>query len=133
MREKVIFAVFVLLGLLIVFVLFFPAIDHHPDVPVLRAMTEATAIATATKAYHIEYGAFPTGSPAQIAATLSGQNSNHIVFIEMQRKSIGSDGQFIDPWGQAYALAFDGGTNVIVRSAGKDKVFGTPDDVEAER
>ena len=127
------FAIFVLLGLLIVFVLFFPAVGSHPGGPNARAMAEVTAIAYAAKAYRIEFGSFPTGSPVQIAATLSGQNSNRIVFVELQRKSIGPDGQFIDAWGQAYALTFPSASNVVVRSSGEDKVFGTSDDIEAKR
>jgi hypothetical protein len=132
MLKKVIFAVVILLGLLIILGLFFPlSMDHHPA-QVSQVVREISSIAIAAKAYHLEYGFSPTGSPVQIAAALSGQNPKKIVFIEMPGKSIGSDGQFIDPWGMPYSIVFSSESNVVVRSAGKDRTFKTGDDIESE-
>jgi type II secretory pathway pseudopilin PulG len=131
MRRRVTYGVIALIALLIIAVLLVLGIQDHHDTSFGRAMAEATTIAMATRAYHTEYGSFPTGSPVQIAASLSGQNPRHIVFITMRSKSIDSSGQFIDPWGRPYAIAITGQTNVVVKSAGKDEVFGTTDDIEA--
>ena len=129
MRKKITSVLVALVGLLIVFVLFFPAIGSHSGASVPRARVEVASIAMAAKTYWIKYGSFPTGTLAEIAATLSGQNSNGIVFIERQKRSIRPDGEFIDPWGRPYAITFPSATTVVVRSAGRDKVFETADDI----
>jgi len=131
MRRKAIYAVVVLLGLLVAFALLFPAFDHHPALP--RVNREVYSIVIAARAYRNEYGSFPTGSTVQIAAALSGQNPRQIVFIELPRKSIGPDGQFIDPWGVPYSVVYSSDSNVVVKSAGKDKIFGTADDIDSEK
>ena len=132
-RKKIIYAVLGLIGLLVVRGLFFPVISHPPGHSLTaRAYIMEEAIVTGAKAYRMEYDSFPTGSTAQITAALSGNNPRHIFFIDLSPSRV-VDGQIIDEWGTPYSITFPTASNVVVRSAGKDKIFGTADDIVSDQ
>ena len=135
-----------------------------------QAKNDLTQIVTAVTAFYTEYGKYPTTQTTDVTATYGAGNSSGPLFNELRGKTatlntrqivfisppedsaqpnpkgkIGSDGQFYDPWGAAYALRIDadydnqvanpyGGTGgagadpirqgVIVWSRGKDLTLG---------
>ncbi|AKJ65125.1 prepilin-type N-terminal cleavage/methylation domain-containing protein [Kiritimatiella glycovorans] len=89
-----------------------------------KARTEIKSIEMAVKAYESEYGKYPnqTGASdgtfstdeqlvnilrADDDADLSEDNPRRIVFLEVGEKSL-DDGDFVDPWGEEYQVAYDG-------------------------
>ena len=125
----VIAIVAVLLGL--AFPVFQAVIDRAKKV---QAKNDLTQIVTAVSTFYTEYGRYPidssittdgaatfgggvTGKPVidELRAKSASLNTRQIVFISPPEESaqaspkgkIGSDGQFHDPWGSAYAFEID--------------------------
>jgi prepilin-type N-terminal cleavage/methylation domain-containing protein len=124
----------VLLGL--VFPVFQGVLERAKKV---QAKNDLTQIVTAVNAFYTEYGRYPLGGTitTDTAATCgAGSSSSKAVFDELRGKSttlntrqivfispgedtvqtspkgkIGSDGQFYDPWGFAYAIRIDADYN----------------------
>jgi prepilin-type N-terminal cleavage/methylation domain-containing protein len=140
----------------------------------VQAKNDLTQIVTAVNAFYTEYGRYPTDQTTDAAATYGGVgtsskfvfdelraktatlNTRQVVFISPPEDSsqtspkgkIGSDGQFRDPWANAYAFRMDAdydnqvanpyGTNgagadpvrqgVIAWSFGKDVQLGNQGD-----
>lgn len=94
---------------------------------------EAALIVQAANDYRAEYGSFPTGTLNQIETLLSGENPKRIVFVALPPTAGTPKGRFVDPWGTAYSIAFPSESNVTVKSAGKDRILGTPDDIEFQK
>ena len=134
--KTIIYAVVGLIIFFVVFIVKYTTIGSHPVEysPTARAYAAELFIVTGLKAYRIEYGSFPKGSTAQITAALSGKNLQHMVFIEPSEQFIRVvDGQIIDPWGTPFSITVPTETNVVVRSAGWDKIFGTADDIASDQ
>jgi len=68
------------------------------------------------------------GENAEIAASLSGQNSLHLVLIPRNHLAINPAGELCDRWGTPFRFHALSGAQMEVRSAGPDKKFGTSDD-----
>ena len=126
----VIAVIAMLLGL--AFPVFQGAIDRAKKV---QAKNDVTQIVTAVNAFYTEYGRYPIDSSitSDAAAIFGGRgstskpvldelraksvslNTRQIVFISppedttqaTPKGKIGSDGQFRDPWGSAYAFEID--------------------------
>ena len=143
----------------------------------VQAKNDLTQIVTAVNAFYTEYGRYPTSATTDATATYgAGSSSSKAVFDELRntgsvtintrqivfispaedgtqtspKGKIGSDGQFHDPWGSAYAIGIDaaydnqitpnpyGANNgagaspvrqgVIAWSVGKDKKLGNNGD-----
>ena len=156
----------ILLGL--VFPVFQGVLERAKKV---QAKNDLTQIVTAVNAYYTEYGRYPIVTDdtplantsdlfytlravASGANAANATNTRQVVFISpgedatqpISKGKIGGDGQFYDPWGQAYQIAIDGtydnqianpyGNNtgagadpvrqgVIAWSYGKDQTKGT--------
>jgi prepilin-type N-terminal cleavage/methylation domain-containing protein len=97
-----------------------------------QAKNDVTQIVTAVNAFYTEYGKYPTGATTDSAATYGTGTASDVLFNELRNKGatintrqivfispaedasqtapkgkIGSDGQFHDPWGSAYAVRMD--------------------------
>ncbi len=87
-----------------------------------QARNDVQQIATAIKAYNLEYGKLPGtatadgAAPANLISILTSSNTNNprgIVFLEPKTttgKKGGynlSDGKYYDPWGTAYTVTLD--------------------------
>lgn len=128
---KIIAAVLVLAALVWVW-LAWPPIHEGPPRHDIQAMSEIASIKVACLAYRTVYGTFPTGSLPQVCTSLAGLNPRNVVFIEFHPQSITTNGLFLDPWGTEYRLTFPTLTSVEARCAGKDRQWGTKDDIAGE-
>ena len=90
-----------------------------------RAEVEVKAIASALTAYRNDYGVYPSGAVADVAAALLGLNSNQVRYIDgVDVTDLG----FTDPWQRPYRVVLHGG-NPKVFSTGPDGEAGTIDDI----
>jgi len=72
----------------------------------------------------------PVGENAEITAALTGENSAKFVFISPRHRAISARGELCDRWGTPFRFHQVSGTRMEIRSAGPDRKFATPDDVE---
>jgi len=113
--------------------LLFPSVTvgGNPDSPKAQAKNDVLQLATAIKAYEVEYGHLPGTNRGivgkELMDTLMGTtnalNPRAIVFIEVKQAKNGKggvtpEGIFVDPWGGPYQVAFASGANSIVTNAG---------------
>jgi len=75
----------------------------------------------------MKYSNYPTGENSDIVRALAGDNSQKIVFLNFTSK-VESPNEMLDPWKKPYQIQFFQQTNFVIRSAGKDKIFGDKDD-----
>jgi len=78
--------------------------------------------------YKQTFGNYPSGENSNIVNVLSGKNSQKTVFLNFRRTSEHPN-EMVDPWETPYQIEFSQQTNFIIRSAGKDKIFGNADDI----
>lgn len=107
-----------------------PRYGSNPPSLNMLAKSELNSIRSACLAYRSEFGVFPTGTVTDICHALSGTNSMNLKFIEIDPALMTTNGVMTDPWQTPFSVSFPDGTSVVVRSAGKDKMFGTQDDIE---
>jgi len=73
-----------------------------------QARNDVHQIASAVKAYLLEYGKLPSGNPI---AELTGSNPKKIVFLEAKNAKNGKGGleggTMKDPWGKSYDIELD--------------------------
>ena len=74
-------------------------------------------------------GALPTGSNRELVAALAGENAHRIRFIDPASPFINADGELLDRWQVPLFFHFVEADDVGVRSAGRDRVLWTADDV----
>ncbi len=74
-----------------------------------QARNDVSQIASAVKAYFLEYGSLP--EKGTLMATLTGNNPKKIVFFEAKNAVKGKGGlqgqNMMDPWGEAYKITLD--------------------------
>jgi len=76
----------------------------------------------ALQKYKERGGSYPTGSNADIAKALQGQNPKNIIVIIGAKMPMNEKGEFIDPWGTPLRIYFSD-TGVLIRSAGPNRSF----------
>ena len=109
------------------------ALLQHKDPPPGRkwqAQMEVKTLHEACKNYLMAYAHFPTGEASQVYAALSGNNPRDVRFVYKPDYKWGTNGIVLDPWNTPYQIDFIDSETVIVRSAGKDVTWKTPDDIE---
>ena len=89
---------------------------------------DIASLVGAIKGYESECGAVPTGERSNVVKLLSGYNSKKIQFLVL-RQTLEHPNEMVDPWGTSYQIEFSQQTNFVIRSAGKDKIFGDADDI----
>jgi hypothetical protein len=75
----------------------------------------------ATNAYATEYGSPVSGSPAQILATLRGDNPRKIIFFDTVARCINGQGELIDPWGTPYRFDLSDAEKPRIWSCGRNR------------
>lgn len=78
--------------------------------------------------YKQVFGSYPSGENSNIVSVLAGDNPQKTVFLNFRRTSEHPN-EMLDPWGIPYQIKFFQQTNFVIRSAGKDKIFGDADDI----
>ena len=81
--------------------------------------------------YKTDVGNFPTGSVSEIFRALN-DNPKHKIYVEYVGRSSASPkwiDSFVDPWGSLYKIEIQSQKNVIIYSAGINKIFGDDDDM----
>ncbi len=81
---------------------------------------ELSTLAVAIQRYQSREGTFPQGSNIEISRKLDGKDGN-IQYIKFPRRSIDSEGRFVDPWGTPYVFAHRS-DRMIIWSFGKNKI-----------
>ena len=84
--------------------------------------------AEALKQFGIKYGRLPVGDNASIIRNLSGTNSDESIFMALLPET-NSAGEIFDAWKAPFKIEIVAKTNFIIRSSGKDKIFGDADDI----
>jgi hypothetical protein len=92
-----------------------------------KAKLQIAELVIALKNYESAFGVYPTGENSNIVSVLAGDNAKKIVFLNF-RRIMEHPNEMVDPWGTPYRIEFFQQTNFIIRSAGKDKIFGDADD-----
>jgi hypothetical protein len=120
-----------LIAVAVIVLLLWPmSIRHPPPTPNLLAKLELRQIQMACRSYTVDNRASPSGSVSAVCQALTGKNS--IPYIEFNSRRTTHDGSFLDPWGTPYHFSFFNPTNPVVSSAGKDRSWGTVDDIISE-
>lgn len=94
------------------------------------AKNDLTQIVDGLRNYKTEYGDFPRGTNAEIAAKLRGDNPRNIQFMDIVSNP---HGEFIDPWGMPYQIGVSSTGTPWAYSFGKNKIdeYGNGDDVKS--
>ena len=123
--------VIAILGILMA--LLFPAVQGALEAAKkTQAKNDVVQIATAITAYETEYGRLPltnkTSVDSELVLALIGgaantNNPRQITFLEVQAAKKGkggtnSSGDFVDPWGGTYKIAFDSDYDNRITTAG---------------
>ena len=88
----------------------------------------------ACQAYQEEYGILPKVSGnVGMTDVLNGNNPKKIVFIEFHSKSLNQNKEVIDPWGTPLRFGFLPDSDILIESAGKDRIFETKDDLSNKK
>lgn len=100
-----------------------------------HAATMANQLMIACDIYKVEYGAYPeTSENYRLYLILNGEKSSKgnfrgIQFMSFNKKDMSPNGEILDPWKTPYRIVFDD-KGPLITSAGKDKIFGTKDDID---
>jgi len=109
-----------------------PSFDYDPISPGMDTYMTMGHIDQARKLYEAFEGHIPAGNSAEIVATLRGQNPRNFDYLQRDGKVVNSDNEVLDHWNTPLDISFVDEQLKIV-SAGKDRVFETPDDIWYEQ
>jgi hypothetical protein len=129
MKLKSLITVF--LALVIVAVLTAMVLPFFAKVKIGRpsnVQLDISELAYALRGYESEYGMLPGGENSNVVRILAGDNQKKIEFLNFRRSAEHSN-EMVDPWETPYQIQFFQQTNFVLRSAGKDKIFGDADDI----
>ncbi|MBA4147289.1 MAG: type II secretion system protein GspG [Verrucomicrobia bacterium] len=88
------------------------------------------SIRTAIEQYKAEYSVYPQATPENLLKVLRGENAEgknprKIAFLTWNMDS----NHMVDPWNTPYQIEFINSDSVLIKSAGKNRVFGDADDI----
>jgi len=92
-----------------------------------REQAEMVAMEAAFESYHADFGAYPEMRNAAVSQALSGQNSQHKVYMEFPTTMVNPDHLIVDPWGTPYEFSLVE-SHPEIRSAGPNRKFETGGD-----
>ncbi len=113
-----------------VFLVLYPWRRSGPHPPGNRALAEMNSIRTAIEQYKAEYSVYPQATPENLLKVLRGENAEgknprKIAFLTWNMDS----NHMVDPWNTPYQIEFINSDSVLIKSAGKNRVFGDADDI----
>jgi type II secretory pathway pseudopilin PulG len=126
MKAKVLFLIIGLLAAIFLLPLILPS----PYRTYLHIKMDEEMLLQALNSYRSVYNRYPAGNSFEVLSTLTGNNPQKTVFLNIDASSTNNIGEFVDPWQTPFQLTFESTNHVTIRSAGKNKIFGDKDDVE---
>jgi hypothetical protein len=127
-RKRIIFYSLEVLVIAAIFVMAVPIFSREKIERPSRTKLEIADLIFALNHYKLAYGVYPSGESSNIVSVLAGDNAQKTTFLNF-RRMMEHPNEMVDPWGTPYQIQFFQQTNFIVRSAGKDKIFGDADDI----
>lgn len=118
--------ILLLVILFIVGMLFPSPIRSKTKVKIIATRGQIKSLAFFLNEYNQSNGHLPLGDNSNIAATLSAVFTNGFLNYPAWTNS---NGELVDCWRVPFQIQIAGTTNFIIRSAGKDKIFGDADDI----
>jgi hypothetical protein len=98
--------------------------------PNLPPATVLENMRVAVRAYGSMFNGNPIGTNPEITKALHGDNPKQVNFIrEDEGFRINGHGELIDPWGTPFFFHQLSATEMEIRSAGRDRILYTPDDL----
>jgi hypothetical protein len=99
-----------------------------------KAKHDVEILAFALRGFAAENGHLPTGTQAQIAKLLrgeniGGQNPKRLDYVEASLSEMNSAGEFIDPWGTPYRISDQGDARAYSCGPNRQDENGEGDDI----
>jgi hypothetical protein len=110
------------------FMLFLSMQGNDVPAPNARTRVDEQLLRAGLENYRQTFGIYPVGENSNIVNVLAGDNPQKTVFLNF-RRTVEHPNEMVDPWLTPYHIQFFQQTNFVIRSAGKDKTFGTRDDI----
>jgi hypothetical protein len=127
-RKRIIFYSLEILVIAAIFVMAVPIFSKVKIERPSRIKLEIADLIFALNHYKLAYGVYPIGESSNIVSVLAGDNPQKTVFLNF-RRTMEHPNEMVDSWETPYQIQFFQQTNFIIRSAGKDKIFGDADDI----
>jgi hypothetical protein len=84
-------------------------------------------------AYSEDYGSLPPSSENYLLVqTFSGDNPHKSSYFLPKPSELNVNHEYADGWGTPLRFVFKGKDDVLIISAGPDKIFGTADDITSQ-
>jgi hypothetical protein len=90
---------------------------------------EEAELANAISRYAEEFQKFPTNDNAGLTKTLTGDNPQQLLFLNLVASSTNQDGRLVDLWSTPYKFTFVSTNRFTITSAGDNRMFGDTDDI----
>ena len=90
---------------------------------------EEAELANAISRYTAEFQQFPTNDNAGLTKTLTGDNPQQLLFLNLVASSTNQDGRLVDLWSTPYKFTFVSTNRFTITSAGDNRMFGDTDDI----
>jgi hypothetical protein len=100
--------------------------NELPALPPLTVLDKARVL---IHNYHAAFGENPVGTNPEITAALKGKNPKQINFVEDSSLRVNDKGEMVDGYGTPFFFHQISGQEMEIRSAGKDRILWTPDDL----
>jgi len=95
-----------------------------------KLANEFSQVQAAVLGYYTEYSEYPSApNDATLITELMGDNPRKVEFLALHSSDLNANGELVDPWGTPLQLSIDADGTLHARSAGPDRIFGTPDDI----
>ena len=92
------------------------------DPKIIEFQADANRLIQGLQQYKAFFKHYPTGSPAEISAALSGQAEGKVVIFATANSKKNDKGEIVDTWGTPIQFYFSH-DSVMIRSAGPNKVW----------
>ena len=87
-----------------------------------RLSADVESLFDGLQTYKENVGSYPTGSNAEIARSLLGQNAKKVIIRVGRKIDQNNKGEYVDPWGNPLRFYFSD-NSVLIRSAGPNGRF----------
>jgi hypothetical protein len=117
-------------GLLLVFLyLFTPLFSTAARSKADTTRLEEAELANAIARYALVFQQYPTNDNAGLTKTLTGDNPQQLLFLDLVAASTNQNGQLVDIWSTPYKFAFNSTNSFTITSAGENRAFSDTDDI----